>query len=54
MAASVSESLWSRNLESSPKLAKTLAVMKLYKKVLLMKHFLVMLQDSLMFVSIFS
>ena len=40
MAASVGESLWSKILESSPKLYKVLATMKHYKKMFLMKQFL--------------
>ena len=40
MAASVCESLWSRILESSPKLSKVLATKKYYKKMFLVKQVL--------------
>ena len=40
MVASVSKRLWSRILKSPPKLSKTLATMKHYKKMFLIKQFL--------------
>ena len=38
MTASVSKRLWSRVLERTPKLSKTLASMRHYKKIFLMKQ----------------